>query len=272
MFEQPSVRHILYLWIGNQCPASTKTIGEKLSNELFQHLQKNVMQIRLNDGHESPHFLQIFRGKLIVFIGGGDTVEDFKFPKMFLLKVTGNSTFNSRATQINQKSTFSTKDCMIVKCYDSLWVWCGQSSTGDAREMAKTIGGSLGDYTLIMESNEPEDFWISLPDQFESKFRHVANAEESRFEFNVEKERVRLYVCSFIQGIVGFDQIIAFGQTDLKPEDIFVLDINCMLYIWIGSTRCLIFSKFVSFRLLMLIVTASFQMNNSMHKTLLNST
>lgn len=199
------------------------------------------MQIRLNDGFESPHFLQIFRGKLIVFIGSGDSIEDFKVPKLFLLKVTGNSTFNTRATQITQKSTFSSKDCMIVKCYDSLWIWCGQSSTGDAREVAKTIGGTLGDYTLIMESNEPEDFWISLPDHFESKFRNIPNMEECKFEFNIEKERIRLYVCSFIQGIIKFDQIMAFDQTDLKSEDIFVLDINCMLYIWIGSRRYNVF-------------------------------
>lgn len=230
------------------------------------------MQIRLNDGLESPHFLQLFRGKLIVLNGVGDSMEELKFPKIFLLKVTGNSTFTSRATQITPKSTFSCKDCMIVKCYDSLWVWCGQSSTGDAREVAKAIGGTIGEYTLITESNEPENFWISLPDHFESKFRNVPNMEERKFEFSVDKERVRLYICSFIQGMIKFEQIMAFGQTDLKPEDVFLLDINCMLYIWIGASRCIIFNLTFIILFAISIFTALFQMSTSKAKTLLKPT
>lgn len=198
------------------------------------------MQIRLNDGFESPHFLQIFRGKLIVFDGVGDSVE-LKFPKLFILKVTGTLTFNSRATQITEKTTFSSRDCVIVKCYESVWVWCGQSSTGDAREAAKLIGGTVGDYALIMEAKEPEDFWISLPDHWDTKFRNLLNTEEATYRFSVEKERVRLFVCSFIQGLIKFDQIMAFGQADLRPEDVFLLDIDCMLYIWIGSSRYTLF-------------------------------
>lgn len=199
------------------------------------------MQIRLNDGLESPHFLQIFHGKLIVLIGGADNTEEHKFPKSFLLKVTGHSTFNSRATQINQNSSFSCKECVILKCYDSLWVWCGQKSTGDAREVAKSIGGTLGDYTLIMESSEPEEFWNCLPDHLECKFRNVSSCAEGRtFDINIEKSRVRLYVCSFAQGIIKFEQIIAFSQNDMKPEDVFLLDIDSMLYVWIGgSSRCI---------------------------------
>lgn len=195
------------------------------------------MQIRLNDGYESPHFLQIFRGKLIVFDGVVGSVEELKFPKVFVLKVIGNSTFSSRATQIDKETPISSKDCVIVKCYDAVWVWCGQGSTGDAREFAKTIGGTVGDYALIMESNEPEDFWISLPDHWENRFRNVSNVEEARYEFCVENERVRLFVCSFIQGLIKFDHILAYDQTDLKSEDCYLLDIDCMLYIWIGSSR-----------------------------------
>lgn len=200
------------------------------------------MQIRLNDGFESPHFLQIFAGKLIVFDGVAWSSDEAKFPKLFVLKVTGNSTFTARATQINQKSVLSSKDCVIVKCYDSVWLWCGQSSTGDAREAAKGIGGTLGDCVLAMESNEPEDFWITLPDQWKSKFRSLPIADEPVHHFNVEKERVRLFVSSVRQGSIKFDQIIAFDQTDLRPADVFLLDIDCMLYIWIGSSRYVRFS------------------------------
>lgn len=241
LFEQPSVRHILYFWIGKQCPSTAKAIGEKLSDELFQHLKKHVMQIRLHDGFESPHFLQIFRGKLMVFDGVADLVDELKPPKHFILKVTGNSTFTSRATQITQKTTFSSRDCVIVKCQDSVWVWCGQSSTGDAREAAKLIGGTVGDYELVMESNEPDEFWLSLSDQWNSKFRNLPNIDEVTYQFSVEKERVRLFVCSFLQGLIKFDQIMAFDQNDLRPEDVFLLDIDCMLYIWIGVSRYLIF-------------------------------
>ncbi|KAJ6647694.1 Villin-like protein quail, partial [Pseudolycoriella hygida] len=232
---QPLARHIIYLWQGKQCPSEIKSVGKKLSNELFQRLQKNAVQICLHDGFESPHFLQIFHGKLIIFDSVTGSEEDFKFPKIFLLKVTGTSSYTSLATQITKDTTFCSKDCVIVKTYDSIWVWCGQSSTGDAREAAKKIGETVGEYTLVTESNEPEGFWLSLPDPWNGKFRHLPNMKEPAQQFSVEKERVRLFVCSFIQGTTQFNQIMAFDQTDLKPEDVFILDFDCMLYIWIGS-------------------------------------
>lgn len=192
------------------------------------------MQIRLYDGFESPHFLQIFRGKLIVFDGDS---EEPKFPKMCLLKVTGNSTYTTRATQITPKSTLSSKDCVIVKCYDSVWVWCGQSSTGDTRESTKTIGATIGDYSVVLESSEPEDFWITLPDNWHRMFKNLPASDEDSFQFKVERERVRLFNCSFVQGTMKFDQIIAFNQSDLRSEDVYVLDVDCLVYVWIGLSR-----------------------------------
>lgn len=240
--QQSTVRHLLYLWTGRQCPLEVRACGETLTTELFQHLQRNVMQIRVNDGLEPPHFLQIFKGKLIVFNGQctdyDPTGSCNMQPSTFLLKVTGDSTFNSKAVQISNKSAFGSKDCLILMTLDKeVWVWCGQGSTGDSREIAKSIGSTIGEYTLALESNEPIEFWMCLPEKIEAKFRN-ANQYLNGIAHStaIANQHVDLYIClpEHIDE-TAFERVCAFEQLDLTPEDVYLLDVGSFVYVWVGA-------------------------------------
>lgn len=249
----PVVRHILYLWTGSHCPNDIRNAGEQLSTELYQHLRKNAMQVRIHEGNEPPHFLQIFAGKLIIFNGKASDYDvaggSASHPGTYLLKVTGDSTYNSKAVQVTSKSQFTSKDCLVLTTVgQDVWVWCGQSSTGDTREIAKSIGSAVGEYSLALESNEPEEFWRCLPDKIETKLRMAnrttnnmadgyAGAEAMQSQL-VDENRVGLYIVSAVCSASGqtvLRQVMAFEQADLVPEDVFLLDVGSTVFVWTGA-------------------------------------
>lgn len=249
-----NVKHILYLWTGRQCAVEVAQQGEELADEFAMHLRKNVAQIRVYENLEPPHFLQIFKGHLIVFKG---KCIDFDakgsccvYPNTYLLKIIGNATHNSKAVQVSSKVTeFTSTDCFIIRTADgNNWIWCGPGSTGDNREVAKSIGSLIGEYNLVIGGNESNDFWQYIPESVKSKLKNansirnkpanhdIVSAIEQNFY--IDRSKAELYVCSIdANGVISQRQVVAFTQQDLSPEDIYLLDARLFVYVWIGSLR-----------------------------------
>lgn len=239
--------------------AETANHGEDLCEKYSNHLRKNVMQVRVYENMEPPHLLQIFLGKLIVFKG---KCTDFDingsccvYPNTYLIKIIGNATHNSKAIQVSSKIVdFTAFDCFIIRTADgSNWVWCGPSSTGDNREVAKSIGALIGEYTLVIGGNESMDFWKYIPDSVKVKLKNANNNKHIRHDhdlthaieknFHIDRAKAELYVCSIeANGIITKKQIISYTQNDLTSEDIFLLDARLFIYVWIGSLRLEIIS------------------------------
>jgi Gelsolin repeat len=50
-----------------------------------------------------------------------------------------------------------------------------------------------------------------------------------------DRKRINLYLATLVQGQIKLDQILAFNQADLTPENIFLLDAGSIIYVWLGS-------------------------------------
>ena len=65
-----------------------------------------------------------------------------------------------RAASLNSHSVF------VLRTKRGSWfLWCGRSSTGDEREMAKRVAlsaGGGGDLLVVYEGQEKDDFWAAL--------------------------------------------------------------------------------------------------------------
>ena len=231
-----SVKNVIYLWIGRLAKQRDKTTGEMFLTEMFDHFNTNVAQVRIYEGMEPPHFLQLFKGKLIILDGPdlGEIIR--KFPSSFILKVVGNSSYTAKAIQVTSKTSHSPTDCYIIKAIlGTVWVWCGHSSTGDTREIAKSIAGMIGEPNLIMEGAEHEEFHESVGEKCVKQLKTMSHLSEITLSSAWERSRVNLYLASLVQGQIQLEQIFAFNQLDLTPENIYLLDAGSIIYVWLGN-------------------------------------
>lgn len=247
-----SVKQIIYLWTGKHCPSEVRKQGESLAHEFSIHLRKSAVEVRVTENKESPHFLQLFKGHLVIFKGKCNDYDPSGscciYPNTYMLKVFGNASYNSKAIQISSKSSeFTSKDCFIIKAGDgSVWIWCGQCSTGDNREVAKSIGSLLGEYNLVIEANEPNELWQYIPEVVKKKLQSATVARNEHHDYGatiernvfVPKSNVELYVCSIdTNEQISTRQLLASTQDDIVPEDVYLLDAKNFVYLWIGSLR-----------------------------------
>ncbi|XP_055634484.1 villin-like protein quail isoform X1 [Toxorhynchites rutilus septentrionalis] len=238
-----SIKNVVYLWTGSNASAEYRQTGEAFLGEMCNHLKKHVVQVRISEGMEPPHFLQIFKGGLIIFNTKSPSLEAItnprKHPSSFVLKVVGNSTYTCKAVQVSSKTLYYPEDCYILKAPDNeIWIWCGQYSTGDSREMAKSIASNLGEYNLVMESNETDQFFSSVGEKFLKQLKKTHGtivAPTMNVAMTWERQRVGLYMCSIEQEKYVLNKIFGFTQKDLRPENIFLLDAGNIVYVWIGE-------------------------------------
>lgn len=228
-----SIRNLIYLWMGKKCKQIDKTTGELFLSEMFEHFNTNVVQFRVHEGMEPPHFLQLFKGKLIVL---KEIENGGRIPVNLILKVLGNSTYTAKAVQIAVNSSHSPTDCYIIKGSNSVvWVWCGHSSTGDSREIAKGIASVLGDSNLVMEGSESDEFYDSVGEKCLNQLRSLTNVPERSLCSVWDKSRVSLYLTTLTQGQIQLEPIFAYNQMDLCPENIYLLDAGSIIYVWLGE-------------------------------------
>ncbi|XP_018568811.1 advillin-like, partial [Anoplophora glabripennis] len=227
-------KHLLYCWLGLHAGQEEINSTTLKLNEIDDELGQLGFQARIIQGRETAHFLQLFKGKLIVFKGKGieydDSGKNFKNPSQYLIQVFGSTTYSSKAFQVSLKSSsLNSNYCFVLKRGKKLFIWSGNYSTGDQREMAKGFAGK--DFELVLEGKERDDFFNLLGGRSPYTTQMIKNDSDPR--------PPRLFHCSSTSGIFHAEEIVFFTQKDLIPEHVMLLDTNDSVYMWIGklSTR-----------------------------------
>ncbi|XP_037823752.1 villin-like protein quail isoform X1 [Lucilia sericata] len=275
--ENVGVKQIIYQWNGSEAAVDVAAKAENFAKTLFEKSNQKTMFIQMMEFDETPHFLQMFGGKLIILLndknmphsqnnnnhnginGGGPENEHL------ILKIYGDSTYNSKAVEIYPLSSMSSKECYVVKSHH-VWVWCGQSSTGDAREVAKNIGTLLGESSLVLEGKEPKEFWRSvtnfmnqnlIPNGLNNSNGSCTNSNGSSNSTNgsisppstngsstpqycnssPNKPRLQtqLFLVWSLRNKFYSEEVLGYEQTDLSPECVYILDAGIITYVWLGK-------------------------------------
>ncbi|XP_074029921.1 villin like protein quail isoform X3 [Leptinotarsa decemlineata] len=223
-------KHLLYSWLGSHATQEEINITTLKLNEIDDELGQLGFQARIIEGRETAHFLQLFKGKLTIFKGKGtdydDSGKNLKMPSQYLLHVFGSTTYSSKAIQVSVKaSSLNSNYCFVLKRSKRAYIWSGSYSTGDQREMAKGFAGK--DFELILEGKEKEDFFNLLGGKLLYFTQMMKNDQDLR--------PPRLFHCCSSNGNFNAEEIMFFGQKDLVPEHLMLLDTNDSLYVWIGK-------------------------------------
>ncbi|CAH1117600.1 unnamed protein product [Phaedon cochleariae] len=223
-------KHLLYSWVGSH--ASQDEINSTIQklDEIDDEMGQLGFQARIIQGRETAHLLQIFKGKFTIFKGKGsdydETGKNLKSPSQYLLQVFGSTTYSSKAIQVSIKaSSFNSNYCFVLKRGKKAFIWSGTYSTGDQREMAKGFAGK--DIELVSEGKEKEDFFHLLGGKSPYSTQMMKTLSDPR--------PPRLFHCRSFNGSFTAQEMIFFGQKDLIPEHVMLLDTNDSIYMWIGN-------------------------------------
>lgn len=173
---------------------------------------------------------------MIIFQGGrssafdGDEGVDVGIPSSYLLQVKGSSNLNCKAIQEQfTASSLNTNDCFVLVTPDDVIVWYGKGSTGDEREMAKTIAlGKSGDPEFVFEGQEKKHFWEALGGKQPYFDEKVLKQDE-------DVSPPRLFQLSNATGNISVEEIVEFDQDDLIQEDVMLLDASHTIFAWFGA-------------------------------------
>lgn len=280
--ENVGVKQVIYQWNGSEAPADVTAKAEVFAKTLFEKSNQKSMLMQMTEFDETPHFLQIFGGKLIILLNdknmphsvnnnhaatNGVASDNGVASNHLVLKIYGDSSYNSKAVEIYPLTSMSPKECYVVKAHH-VWVWCGQSSTGDAREVAKNIGALLGESSLVLESKEPKEFWRSvssfmnknstqITSGFNSSHSSCSNSNGSSNSTNgcnspsttngsspqytssnsMAKPRFQsqLFLVWLQRNKFYSEEVLGYEQSDLSPECVYILDAGIITYIWLGK-------------------------------------
>uniref|UniRef100_A0A8D8W0P4 Advillin n=1 Tax=Cacopsylla melanoneura TaxID=428564 RepID=A0A8D8W0P4_9HEMI len=219
---------ILYYWLGSHRSVKEQTaLAIQTVEKDNKDISGNAVQVRIIQGKESQHFLTIFNGSAIIFKGEYQDV----LPDTFLLHISGNNEFNTKATEVNMSaSCLNSNDVFILKKEKAYFIWCGKGSTGDEREMAKIIAKRISkdDYNVIFEGQEKDEFWRTIGGKQEY-------ASTKKLAILHDPMPARLFQISNATGKFRVEEIMNLSQQDLVPEDVMLLDARDTIFLWLGE-------------------------------------
>ncbi|KAM4534393.1 villin-1 isoform 1-T1 [Odontesthes bonariensis] len=226
-------QYILYMWQGRHATKDEITACAYQAVSVDNKYNGAPVQVRVVMGKEPRHFLAIFKGKLIIYEGGTGrpgVVNPESSSRLFQVK--GTAELNTKATEvIARSSSLNTNDVFLLKTDKTCFLWYGKGCSGDERIMGRAVSDVLSrqDKQVVMEGQEPADFWVALGGK-------APYASDKRLQREELPHSPRLFECSNQTGRFKITELYDFAQSDLDEEDVMLLDTWEELFLWVGNS------------------------------------
>ncbi|KAL6534722.1 Villin-4 [Orobanche gracilis] len=232
--------HLIGTWFGNQSVEEDRVTAISQSSKMVESLKFVPTQARIHEGNEPLQFFAIFQS-FIVFKGGLSEgyknyiakmeLQDDTYSEdgLALFRVQGSGPENMQAIQVDPvASSLNSSYCYILHSGSTVFTWSGNLTTSEAQELAERqldlIKPNLQS-KLQKEGAESEQFWDLLGEKSEYPSQKIARKSESD---------PHLFSCTLTNGDLKMTEVHNFNQDDLMTEDIFILDCQSDIYVWVG--------------------------------------
>ncbi|CAG0902194.1 unnamed protein product [Darwinula stevensoni] len=231
--------YIVYFWQGRESSQDEKAASAIHAVKLDDELGGKAVQVRVVHGQEPEHFLRIFKGKMVIFLGGHASGfrnlrdhDTYDVDGTRLFRVRGLSDVDVRAEQVEEKaSSLASDDVFVLEIPSDTFIWVGKGASEEEKEMAKNAAGVVSpdrESQVIAEGEEPDSFWTALGGKGEYK-TDVGIPEKPLLG-------PRLFHCILPEsGKLRVEEVEDFGQQDLETDDVMVLDTGAEVYVWVGE-------------------------------------
>lgn len=228
---------IIYFWQGKQSTNDEKAASAlhaiRLDNEIG-----GATQVRVVQGNEPRHFLKIFKGRMITFMGGKASgfknvhdMDTYDVDGTRLFSIRGTCAEDVRAVQVEEvAASLASDDVFILETPAMTYIWEGKGGSPFEKELARNLVSIVSpdhEISVIEEGSEPEEFWTAL-------------GGEGAYDTELDPPGAplleqRLYHCRIRwEGKLRVEEIHNFEQEDLDEDDIMVLDGGDEVYVWEG--------------------------------------
>ncbi|KAJ7959797.1 Villin-1 [Quillaja saponaria] len=203
--------NLFYAWLGCESVMEDRTDAISRMNAIVDSIRGNPAMAQVIEGNEPVQFFLIFQ-RLIIFKGGMSA----RYKKFIAEKVDQVST------------SLNSSYCYILQTGEFIFSWIGSlSSTRDHNlldKMLELLNPALQPVS-VREGSEPDIFWNTLGGKAEYP-------REKEIQGYVEDPH--MFALSITEGDLKVKELYNFTQDDLATEDIFVLDCQQEIYVWIG--------------------------------------
>ncbi|KAL8183063.1 UNVERIFIED_CONTAM: Villin-1 [Gekko kuhli] len=226
------IHYIIYIWQGRHASQDEITASAYQAVILDQQYNNEPVQVRVTMGKEPAHLMAVFKGHMVVYMGGTSRAGNTDpVPSTRLFQVHGTNEYNTKAFEVPPRATsLNSNDVFILKSQTCTYLWYGKGCSGDEREMAKSVADLLSrtEKVVIAEGQEPAEFWLALGGK-------TQYANNKRLQEETLSIMPRLFECSNKTGTFLATEIPNFTQDDLEEDDVFLLDVWDQVFFWIGK-------------------------------------
>jgi len=230
---------IIYIWQGKDSSLDEKAASAIHAVKMDNELAGKAVQIRVVQNHEPKHFLHIFKGKLIVFMGGHvsgfNNVKDHETyveGETRLFRIRGTDPDDVRASQRVAKSkSLESDDVFLVENGSDIWLWYGKDADDFEKDKAQGFVELLAPEStavVIQEGQETPEFWDALggktPYNKNFKASVAAAGDPKLYHVHVAANEK-----------VNYEEIYDFEQDDLDEDDVMVVDSIEEIFVWVGK-------------------------------------
>eukprot|EP00092_Neocalanus_flemingeri_P014932 GFUD01016126.1.p1 GENE.GFUD01016126.1~~GFUD01016126.1.p1 ORF type:complete len:794 (+),score=185.50 GFUD01016126.1:3-2384(+) len=239
LYKYGAGESIVYFWQGDKSSTDERGASAlhafRIDNEMGMGKSK---QVRVEQGREPTHFLRMFGGTLVTLQGGKASgfrnrqdKDNFDEDGTMLLKVmqVGSAGKEFRVEQVAETaSSLDSDDSFLLISPRNTWSWRGKLSTGKEANEAERVGKLISTHNLsvLTEGRESQTFWSALGGK-----KPYAASSITKKQLNA-----RLYtIITLASGSIKATEIFNFKQADLNDRKVMMLDMESVLYLWIGS-------------------------------------
>jgi gelsolin len=237
-----ALKYNVHFWLGEKTSQDEMGTAAYKTVELDDLLGDLPVQYREVQGHESPEFLALFK-KFTILKGGVDSGFNHIKPAEYkprLMHFKGNKE-NCRVTEVELKtSSLNQGDVFLLDNGLELIIWNGPTAGIHEKRKAQALTEALRDerngkpkVKIIDGLEDHETFWKILGHK-PAKKEEIAPATPD--DIKVDNTKV-LFQLSDATGSLKITEVAkgTVKKTQLKSDDVFILDVGHTVYAWIGT-------------------------------------
>ncbi|XP_068621170.1 villin-like protein quail [Battus philenor] len=273
-YHAPTGDHsILYYWMGGSSPNDLRNLGVKEAKDLYVKLGRLPVQAWVYQGKEPAHFLQIFKGRMITYVGSASDYDPSGrrviAPSRALIRVSGQYAREARGVEVRgdqARAAIRENGAVVVRnggensasaARNGVGVGVGAGVGGEqegrgacyvVREGARVwvwcAACATGDEREVAKNMAAAEHTLVMQGKEKAEFWSALGDRRHLLVASPLKEVERplpprlFYVSNGPPGQYSFEEIISLSQYELAPEMAAVLDAHGCVFVWLGAHCC----------------------------------